>query len=153
MEAATRPDQRWAMDFVSDALSDGRKFRALAIIDTYTRECLAIEVDTSLPGGRVRRVLGRLTDLRVRPEEIRVDNGPEFISRALATWCEQQQIRLSYIQPGKPQQNGHAGSFNGRFRDECLNTNWFIGLNDARRRIETWRAEYNWERPHSALGY
>jgi putative transposase len=124
-QPVTRPDQRWAMDFVADSLADGRTFRALAVVDTFTRECLAIEVDTSLRGERVRRVLEGLIALRIRPEEIRVDNGPEFVSRALAAWCEQNRVRLSYIQPGKPTQNGHAESFNGRFRDECLNANWF----------------------------
>ena len=149
----TRPNQRWAMDFVSDSLAGGRTIRTLTLVDAYTRECLALEVDTSLPGARVRRVLERLTQGRLRPEEIRVDNGPEFLSRAVAAWCEENQVRLWHIQPGKPMQNGHIESFNGRFRDECLNANWFTTLNDARRKIEAWRRDYNDNRPHSALEY
>ena len=123
------------------------------MIDAYTRECLAIEVDTSLPGQRVARVLERVIQERGRPEEIRVDNGPEFIGRAVTAWCENNQVRLLHIQPGKPSQNGHVESFNGKFRDECLNANWFMGLMDARRKIEAWRQDYNHFRPHSALGY
>lgn len=150
---ATRPNQRWAMDYVSDSLASGRKIRTLTIVDTYTRECLALEVDTSLPGQRVRRVLERLASQRLRPEELRVDNGPEFISRAVATWCEENQLQLWHIQPGKPMQNGHVESFNGRLRDECLNANWFTSLQDARGKIEAWRRDYNEGRPHSALNY
>ena len=149
----TRPNQRWAMDYVSDSLASGRKIRTLTIVDTYTRECLAMEVDTSLPGQRVRRVLERLATQRLRPEEIRVDNGPEFLSRAVASWCEENRLRLWHIQPGKPMQNGHIESFNGRLRDECLNANWFTSLSDARKRIEAWRNDYNENRPHSALNY
>lgn len=132
----TRPNQRWPMDYVSDSLASGRKIRTLTIVDTYTRECLAMEVDTSLPGMRVRRVLERLAAQRLRPEEIRVDNGPEFVSRAVASWCEENRLRLWHIQPGKPMQNGHVESFNGRLRDECLNANWFTSLSDARRRMK-----------------
>lgn len=150
---ATRPNQRWAMDYVSDSLASGRKIRALTIVDTYTRECLAMEVDSSLPGMRVRRVLEQLTQERLRPEEIRVDNGPEFMSRAVASWCEENRLRLWHIQPGKPMQNGHVESFNGRLRDECLNANWFTSMSDARRKIEAWRKDYNENRPHSALNY
>ena len=151
--AATRPNQRWAMDYVSDSLASGRKIRTLTIVDTYTRECLAMEVDTSLPGARVRRVLERLARQRLRPEELRVDNGPEFISRAVAAWCEENRLRLWHIQPGKPMQNGHVESFNGRLRDECLNANWFTSLQDARSKLEDWRRDYNEQRPHSALNY
>ena len=151
--AATRPNQRWAMDYVSDSLASGRKIRALTIVDTYTRECLAMEVDTSLPGARVRRVLERLAQQRLRPEELRVDNGPEFISRAVVAWCEENRLRLWHIQPGKPMQNGHVESFHGRLRDECLNANWFTSLPDARSKIEAWRRDYNEQRPHSALQY
>jgi putative transposase len=149
----TRPNQRWAMDYVSDSLASGRTIRTLTIVDTYTRECLAMEVDTSLPGTRVRRVLEQLAQQRLRPEEIRVDNGPEFVSRAVSAWCEENRIRLWHIQPGKPMQNGHIESFNGRLRDECLNANWFTSLHDARRKIEAWRKDYNENRPHSALNY
>lgn len=150
---ATRVNQRWAMDFVQDALADGRILRLLTIEDTYTREGLAIVVDTSISGVRVRRELSRLIAERERPEEIRVDNGAEFLGRAVTSWCEEHQVILRPIQPGKPSQNGHIESFNGRLRDECLNANWFMSLSDARRKIELWRRDYNEERPHSSLGY
>lgn len=150
---ATQVDQRWAMDFVSAGLADGRKLRCLTLADTYTREALAIEVDTSLPGARVVRVLQQIASQRGRPEEIRVDNGPEFIGRAVTAWCEQNGVRLWRIQPGKPQQNGHIESFNGRFRDECLNANWFLNMRDARHKIEAWRHDYNEHRPHSSWGW
>lgn len=149
----TRPDQRWAMDFVSDTLADGRTFRALTVVDEFTRESLAIEVDTSLPGLRVIRVLERLLAQRGRPEEIRVDHGPEFVCRALNAWCEQRHILLRFIDPGRPMQNGFVESFNGRFRDECLNANWFLNVRTARRIIESWRSDYNGQRPHSSLAY
>lgn len=152
-EVAVRANQRWAMDFVQDALADGRVLRILTVEDTYTREALATEVDTSLPGLRVRRVLDQLITDRNRPEEIRVDNGPELIGRAVTTWCEENHVLLRPIQPGKPSQNGHIESFNGRFRDECLNANWFTSLTDARQKIEAWRVDYNQQRPHSSLGY
>ena len=150
---AQRANERWAMDFVSDTLADGRRFRVLTIVDEFTRECPAVEVDTSLPGARVIRVLERLAFIRGLPKEVRVDNGPEFVCRAVRAWCEGKRILLRYIDPGKPMQNGHAESFNGRFRDECLNANWFATLADARRVIEGWRLDYNDNRPHSALGY
>src|SRR3954454_23603538 len=158
LAAATKSDlhranQRWAMDFVADTLAHGRTFRVLTILDEHTRECLAIEVDTSLPGLRVLRVLERLAQERGLPEEITCDNGPEFISRVLQAWCAQKGVLLRYIAPGKPMQNGHAESFNGRFREECLNINWFLHLAEARRIIESWRQDYNEQRPHSALAY
>lgn len=146
-------NERWAMDFVTDTLATGRRFRVLTIVDEFTRECPAVEVDTSLPGARVIRVLERLACTRGLPKEVRVDNGPEFVCRAVRAWCESKRILLRYIDPGKPMQNGHAESFNGRFRDECLNANWFGTLADARRVIERWRLDYNEVRPHSALGY
>lgn len=152
-EQTARPNQHWAMDFVSDTLATGQSFRALALVDKYTRECLAIEVDTSLSGLRVIRVLERLAPERGLPEEITCDNGPEFISRVLQAWCAQKGVLLRYIAPGKPMQNGHAESFNGRFREECLNTNWFLHLAEARRIVESWRQDYNEQRPHSALAY
>ncbi len=151
--AAERPNQRWAMDFVSDTLGTGRTFRALTIVDECTRESPAIEADTSLPGKRVIRVLENLAASRELPQEIRVDHGPEFVCRALRTWCEERGILLRYIEPGRPMQNGHVESFNGRFRDECLNASWFTSLADARRKIENWRADYNQHRPHSSLNY
>jgi putative transposase len=152
-QTAQAPNQRWAMDFVSDTLATGRTFRALTIVDECTRESPAIEVDTSLPGKRVIRVLDNLALKSGLPQEIRVDNGPEFVCRAVREWCEKRGILLRYIEPGRPMQNGHAESFNGRLRDECLNASWFTSLADARRKIEHWRADYNQHRPHSSLNY
>jgi putative transposase len=148
-----RVNQRWAMDFVADRLADGRALRIFALVDVFTRECLALEVDLSLSGERVRRVLEAVVKERgERPEEIIVDNGPEFVSHALTEWCQAQQIKLSYIQPGRPMQNGHVESFNGKFRDECLNQHWFVTLHQARLIVAAWRRHYNVERPHSSLG-
>lgn len=149
---AMQPHQEWAMDFTSDTLADGRRFRTLNIVDTYTRQCLAIEVDTSLPGQRVVRTLDRLVTMYGRPKRLRVDNGPEFVGRALDVWAYQHTIQLHFIAPGKPMQNGHVESFNGKFRDECLNQHWFMSLAHARVLIEAWRMDYNTVRPHSALG-
>jgi putative transposase len=146
-------NQSWAMDFMQDGLADGRTLRILTIIDRYTREALALEVDTSIPGLRVRRTLDQLAAQRGCPEEIRVDNGPEFLGRAVNAWCEEHHVLLWHIAPGKPAQNGHIESFNGRLRDECLNANWFINLQDARRKIASWQRDYNACRPHSALRY
>lgn len=148
-----RSNQRWSMDFVSDCTAGGRKIRALTLVDDYTRECLAIEVDTSLGGVRVRRVLEAVLGQRGKPEAIVVDNGPEFRGRALAGWSEERRVRLQFIDPGKPMQNCFIESFNGRLREECLNANWFVTLADARRKIEAWRCDYNEARPHSSLGY
>lgn len=150
---ATAPNQSWSMDFVSDGLAYGRRFRCLNIVDDYTRECLAIEVDTSLPGLRVAQVLQRLAELRGLPKSITVDNGPEFAGRALDAWAYQVGVKLSFIRPGKPVENAYIESFNGKFRDECLNEHWFMSLRQAKSLIEDWRVEYNTERPHSALGY
>jgi len=150
---AERPNQRWSMDFVSDCISSGRVIRMLTLVDDYTRECLAIEVDTSLGGQRVCRVLDGVVGERGLPEAIVLDNGPEFRGRALAAWSEERGVRLEFIQPGKPVQNAYIESFNGRLRDECLNANWFTSLSDARRKIQAWRRDYNGERPHSSLDY
>lgn len=150
---AMQPDQVWSLDFVSDALAWGRKLRMLTVVDTYTRESLAIEVDTSLSGVRVARVLDRvITERSALPAEIVMDNGPELTSKALDQWAYDRGVHLRFIAPGKPQQNGFVESFNGKFRDECLNEHWFTSLYDARRIVETWRVEYNRERPHSSLG-
>ena len=151
--APTRPDQRWGLDFVSDALAGGRRIRLLGVLDLFTREALAIEVDVSLPGARVVAVLERLATERRLPEEIVLDNGPELTGRALDEWAAAREVRLRFIDPGKPIQNAFVESFNGRFRDECLDQHWFTSLADARRAIEAWRVDYNRERPHSALGY
>ena len=150
---ATKPNQRWSMDFVSDCVSTGRVIRMLTVVDDCTRECPAIEVDSSLGGLRVRRVLDRIATERGLPDAIVLDNGPEFRGRALAAWSAERGVRLEFIQPGKPTQNAYAESFNGRLRDECLNANWFTSLSDARRKIESWRQDYNQQRPHSSLGY
>jgi len=151
--AARRPNEKWSMDFVSDCVSTGRVIRMLTVVDDCTRECPAIEVDTSLGGLRVRRVLDRIASERGLPEAIVLDNGPEFRGRALAAWSEERGVRLEFIQPGKPVQNAYAESFNGRLREECLNANWFTCLSDARRKIESWRQDYNQQRPHSSLNY
>ena len=142
----------WSMDFVADGLADGRKLRCLVIVDDCTRECLAIEVDTSLTGRRVVGVLEHLADTRGLPQSITVDHGPEFEGQALDAWAFEQGVRLAFIRPGKPVENAYVESFNGKFRDECLNENWFITMAQARRIIENWRIEYNTERPHSSLG-
>jgi putative transposase len=140
------------MDFVSDGLSDGRRLRCLTIVDDCTRECLAIEVDTSLTGKRVAAVLERLIELRSCPLSITVDHGPEFEGQVLDAWAYRHGIRLAFIRPGKPVENAYIESFNGKFRDECLNEHWFVTMDHARRVIERWREEYNGERPHSSLG-
>jgi putative transposase len=149
----TGANQTWSVDFMTDALSSGRRFRTLNVVDDFTREALAIEVDTSLGGQRVARVLDDLKTQRGLPRQIRSDNGPEFTSRALDQWIYEQGIRWHYIQPGRPMENGYVESFNGRLRDECLNENWFCSLGEARKTIEAWRQDYNRCRPHSALGY
>jgi putative transposase len=149
--AASRANERWAMDFVHDYLAHGRRYRTFNVVDTFTRECLGIEVDFSLPSARVIRVLDRLVWEYGVPESIRVDNGPEFISKALDLWAAQHGVKLDFIQPGKPMQNGHVESFNGRFRDECLSQSHFPTLPRARAEIEIWRTHYNCERPHSSL--
>jgi putative transposase len=151
--AAVRVNQRWSIDFVSDSVKGSRVIRILTLVDDYTRECPAIEVDTCLGGLRVRRVLDRVAQQRGLPEAIVLDNGPEFRSRALIGWSEERGVRLEYIQPGKPVQNAYVESFNGRLRDECLNANWFTSLKDARQKIESWREDYNQHRPHSSLNY
>ena len=153
MPLLSRPNQEWSLDFVSDALANGRAIRALTVLDDFTRESPAIEVDSSLSAPRVTRVLDSVIDERGAPESIRIDNGPEFTSRCFVAWAEGRKIRLTYIQPGKPAQNSFIESFNGRFRDECLNANWFENLADAQRKIEAWRVDYNQHRPHSSLAY
>jgi len=149
----TRANEAWAMDFVHDGTAGGRTFRTLNVIDRLTRECLVIEVDTSLTGQRVVAVLALLVAMRGKPQSIRVDNGPEFISTALDAWACEKGIALHFIHPGKPTENGQVESFNGKLRDECLNTNWFTDLTDAKEKIEVWRRDYNEVRPHSSLGY
>jgi putative transposase len=149
--APTAPNQSGSMDYVADALIDGRKLRALTIVDDFTRECLAIEVDTSLPASRVVAVLERLRDLRGLPSSITVDHGPEFGGRVLDAWAYQSGVDLAFIRPGKPVDNCYIESFNGRLRDECLNEHWFVTMAHACAVIEAWRIEYNTERTHSSL--
>ncbi len=145
-------NQLWTMDFTHDNLASGRKFRTLNLMDGYTRESPRIEVDTSLPGLRVVRVLEEVARERGYPQAIQVDNGPEFISRVVDQWAFEHGVELHFIEPGKPTQNAFIESFNGKFRDECLNENWFLSLPEAREKIEMWRRDYNQVRPHSALG-
>ena len=149
----TRPNQTWSIDFMSDALVDGRKFRLFNVLDDYNRESLAIEVDTSLPSLRVQRVLSRLIIDRSKPATIRVDNGPEFISHILGQWCQDNNITLQFIQPGKPMQNAYIERKNGSIRRELLDTYLFYSLAEVRIMTEEWRHDYNHERPHKALGY
>jgi putative transposase len=151
--APARPNDCWSLDFVSDALSWGRKIRLLTLVDAFTRESLAIEVDTSLSGARVARVLDQVIERRgAAPGEITLDNGPELTSKALDQWAYERGVRLRFIEPGKPVQNCFIESFNGRLRDECLNEHWFQSLPHARRVVEAWRTDYNRQRPHSSLG-
>jgi putative transposase len=152
LPAPERPNERWSMDFVTDSLVTGRRFRALIIVDDYTRECPVIEVDTSLGGRRVVSVLDRLAETRGLPEVITIDNGPEFAGRALDEWAYRRGVKLNFIRPGKPIENAYAESFIGRLRDECLNENWFINSKHAREIIESWRLDYNGDRPHTSLG-
>ena len=148
-----RANQEWAMDFIVDGLANGRMIRILSVVDAFTRECLALEADTSLGSGRVTRALDRLIEERGLPENVRSDNGPEFTSRRMLGWAEERKINLVHIQPGRPMQNGHVESFHGRLRDECLNVSWFRTLNDVRRTLDSYRQEYNCDRPHSSLAY
>ena len=149
--APRRAGQRYSMDFMSDSLATGRNFRTLNIVDDYTRECLAIEVDMSLPGERVVRVLNRLVESGCKPDVIVLDNGPEFAGKLLDTWAVRNKVHLRFIDPGKPIQNAYIESFNARLRDECLNQHWFTSLEEARAVIEGWREDYNQKRPHSSL--
>jgi putative transposase len=143
----------WSMDFVSDQLFDGRKFRSLTIVDNYTRFCLDIYPEQGIKGEQVVTVLERLKEeCNAIPKKIRVDNGSEFISKVLDKWAYENQVILDFSRPGKPTDNAYIESFNGSFRDECLNTNWFLSMEDAIEKIEAWRAEYNTFRPHSSLG-
>lgn len=152
LPALTARGQRWSMDFMRDTLADGRPFRTLNIVDDFTRECLASEVDRSLPGARVVRVLDRLRALHGVPGIIVVDNGPEFVGRALDAWTYAHGVTLRFIRPGKPIENAYIESFNGKFRDECLNEHWFQTVAEAQTLVELWRCDYNEVRPHSALG-
>ena len=152
LEAGNEINLSWSMDFMSDALQSGRKLRTFNLIDDFNREALAIEIDTSLPAERVIRVLEQVIDWRGIPKRIRVDNGPEFISLKLATWCEERGIQLQFIQPGKPTQNAYIERFNGSYRKDVLDAYLFQDIRQVRMLTEEFMEDYNNERPHDALG-
>lgn len=152
MEMPQRANVRWSMDFMSDTLVDGRHLRVLNIVDDYTRECLRMVVDRSIPGRRVVQVLEQLRETRGLPERIVTDNGPEFVGRALDQWAFERGVTLDFIRPGKPVENAFVESFNGKVRDEFLNMNWFVSVSEAQALAEEWRTDYNMVRPHGALG-
>ncbi|WP_337688974.1 IS3 family transposase [Mycetohabitans sp. B46] len=149
----TGPNQSGSMDVVGDGLAYGRRFHCLTVVDDDTRECLAIEVDTSLPGLRVKQVFERLREMRGSPTSITVDNGSQFAGKVLDAWADEVGVMLSFVCPGRPVANAYIESFNARFRDECLNEHGFVSMHHTKRLIEQWRIEYNTERPHSSLGY
>jgi putative transposase len=153
IQAPDRPMQRWSLDFMSDQLADHRRFRVLNVVDDHCRLCPGQIVDVSITGARVARFLDELALKFGLPEEIVLDNGPEGTSRAMLEWSERTGVRLRFIEPGKPVQNAFIESFNGKFRDECLNLHWFRSLQHARDEIARWRDHYSTARPHSALGY
>lgn len=146
------PNQRWSLDFLSDQFTDGRRFRILAIVDDFTRECLGLLADTSLSGLRLTRELSRIAGSRSLPGTIVSDNGTEMTSMAVLRWSQETGVEWHYIAPGKPTQNAFVESFNGKLRDECLNETLFSSLREAREVLEEWRTDYNRKRPHSALG-
>ena len=148
---ATSPNECWSMDFVADRLADGRAFRMLTLVDSFSRVSPAIEVDLSLTGKRVVEVLEQLKLFCGLPKTIKVDNGSEFISKVMDEWAHRNQVKLEFSRPGKPTDNAFIESFNGRLRQECLNQNWFTSLDDARRIVGAWREDYNHERPHGSL--
>ena len=152
MTLPQQANQRWSLDFVSDVLADGRRFRVLVIVDDFTRECLALVVDTSISGRRVARELDAVVAARGKPVMIVSDNGTELTSHAILRWQQERGVGWHYIAPGKPVQNAIVESLNGRFRDECLNEHVFRGLPTARRIIKAWRFDYNACRPHTSLG-
>ena len=152
LAAPSRPNERWTMDFVADRFEDGKRFRALTVLDMYTRESLAIVPGVSLTGEKVVRCLDRLRKLRGVPKSVQVDNGSEFYSKAMDAWAHRYGVQLEFTRPGKPTDNGHIESFNGKLRDECLNVNLFYTIEDTRRILDDWRRMYNEIRPHRALG-
>ena len=147
------PNHTWSMDFVMDALANGRRIKCLTIVDDFTKECLDIPVAAGISGPQVARTLDAIAAFRGYPQAIRTDQGPEFTSKALDQWAYHNGVELKLIQPGKPMQNGYIESFNGKFRDECLNEHWFRDLAHARELISIWRQDYNEQRPHSSLDY
>jgi putative transposase len=151
--AAGQSNDCWSMDFMSDQLFDGRNLRVLTIVDNFTRESLAVEVGAGFTGHAVAEVLAQIAAVRQKlPKSIRVDNGPEFTSKALDQWAYLNQVKLDFSRPGKPTDNAFIESFNGRLRTECLDQHWFMSMEDARQKLEAWRIEYNEVRPHSSLG-
>lgn len=148
---ATQPNQRWSMDFVHDVLSTGRRFRCFNLVDDFTHECILIKVDRSLRSEKLVAALNTIKLLRPLPEEIVCDNGPELISQNMDIWAYQNNVKLKFIQPGKPTQNAFVESFNGKFRNECLGQHWFLSIEEARKVIEEWRQDYNELRPHRSL--
>jgi len=149
----TAPNQQWSIDFASDVTAGAQRIRVFSVIDSFTKQSLALEVDTSFPSRRMTRVLDRATAKYGNPQAIRCDNGPELTSRHLLAWAIDKKIDIVHIQPGKPTENAYVESFHGRLRDECLNVSWFWNLFDARRKIAAWQLDYNTERPHSSLAY
>lgn len=149
---ATAANESWSMDFMSDQLHCGHRFRLLTLVDNFTRESLAIRVGRRMTGDDVVRILEEVTQQRDRPKSIRVDNGPEFISKSLDCWAYFNEVQLDFSRPGKPTDNAFIESFNGRFRQECLDQHWFLSLEDAQQRADLWRSDYNEHRPHSSLG-
>ena len=149
---AAEKNECWSMDFMSDELFDGRRIRLLTIVDNHTRESLAIHVGQRIRGSEVVQVLERIVKEQGRPRTIRVDNGPEFISKDVDLWAYWNHVTLDFSRPGKPTDNAYIESFNGRFRQECLNEHWFMSFEDCREKVESWRQDYNVNRPHSALG-
>lgn len=150
---AEKRNELWGLDFLHDSMGNGRKLRILPILDTYTKECHRIEVDTSIGGKHVASVLSEVASVHGLPENIVIDNGPEFISNAMDEWAYVREVKLHFIRPGKPVDNAYIESFNARLREECLNVNWFMSIEHARRVIEDWRIDYNETRPHSSLGF
>lgn len=153
MTVPTAPNQRWSMDFVSDQLSNGRRFRVLNVVDDFSREMVGQLISVSISGQQVARFLSQLLEERSAPETIVCDNGTEFTSKAMFFWSKQTHVKLGFIQPGKPTQNAYVESLNGKFRNECLNQHWFRSLEEARYEIELWCEHYNNVRPHSSLNY
>ena len=153
LEVPLAANERWSLDFVHDQLADGRRLKVLNIVDDYSRVCVGQLTDLSISGERMARYLDQLGQSRGLPKRIVMDNGPEMTSKAMFLWSQQTGVKLHFIQPGKPTQNAFVESFNGRFRDGCLNQQWFRNLEDARRIIDAWRTDYNEIRPHSSLGY
>jgi putative transposase len=148
---ATHPNECWSMDFMSDELYNGQRIRLLTLVDNYTRESLAVEVNTHLGGQFVAEKLALITLERGKPRKIRVDNGPEFTSKKLDQWAYLNQVELDFSRPGKPTDNAFIEAFNGRLREECLNQSWFLSVEDAREKVASWRQEYNSSRPHGSL--